>query len=75
MLSGIVMTFNTIFPPVLKRIAQPTHWVSVGAIIAGLMIHVYMGAVFPEEKEAFFSMFSERCRPGTPERIMRSGTF
>jgi formate dehydrogenase subunit gamma len=58
MLSGIVMTFNTIFPPVLKRIAQPTHWVSVGAIIAGLMIHVYMGAVFPEEKEAFFSMFS-----------------
>ena len=22
------------------------------------MIHVYMGAVFPEEKEAFFSMFS-----------------
>jgi cytochrome b subunit of formate dehydrogenase len=22
------------------------------------MVHVYMGAVFPEEKEAFFSMFS-----------------
>ncbi len=31
---------------------------SVFAIVAGLMIHVYMGAVFPEEKEAFFSMFS-----------------
>jgi cytochrome b subunit of formate dehydrogenase len=26
--------------------------------VAGLMVHVYMGAVFPEEKEAFFSMFS-----------------
>ena len=58
MLSGIVMTFNTLFPPILKQIAQPIHWVSVGAIVAGLMVHVYMGAVFPEEKEAFFSMFS-----------------
>jgi formate dehydrogenase subunit gamma len=58
MASGIVMTFNTIFPPILKQIAQPIHWVSVFAIVAGLMIHVYMGAVFPEEKEAFFSMFS-----------------
>ena len=29
MLSGIVMTFNTVFPPVLKQIAQPIHWVSV----------------------------------------------
>ncbi len=27
-------------------------------IVAWLFIHVYMGAVFPEEKEAFFSMFS-----------------
>lgn len=56
--SGIVMTFKTVFPPVLKQIAQPIHWVSVFAIVAGLIIHVYMGAVFPEEKEAFFSMFS-----------------
>jgi len=58
MSSGIVMTFNRIFPPIMKQIAQPIHWVSVFAIIAGLIIHVYMGAVFPEEKEAFFSMFS-----------------
>ncbi len=58
MLSGVVMTFHTIFPPVLKQWAQPVHWVSAGAVVAGLIIHVYMGAVFPEEKEAFFSMFS-----------------
>ncbi len=58
MASGIVMTFHTVFPPVLKQIAQPLHWLSVFSIVAGLMIHVYMGAVFPEEKEAFFSMFS-----------------
>jgi formate dehydrogenase subunit gamma len=30
----------------------------MGMIIAGWIIHVYMGAVFPEEKEAFFSMFT-----------------
>ncbi len=58
MSSGIVMTFKEIFPPVLKQWAQPLHWLSVGAIVAGLIVHVYMGAVFPEEKEAFFSMFS-----------------
>jgi formate dehydrogenase subunit gamma len=58
MASGIVMTFNRVFPPFLKQWAQPVHWVSVFAIVAGLFVHVYMGAVFPEEKEAFFSMFS-----------------
>jgi formate dehydrogenase subunit gamma len=58
MVSGVVMTFNQVFPPLLKQIAQPVHWVSVFSIVAGLIIHVYMGAVFPEEKEAFFSMFS-----------------
>lgn len=58
MLSGIIMTFNTVFPPWMKQIAQPIHWLSVFTIVAWLFIHVYMGAVFPEEKEAFFSMFS-----------------
>ncbi len=58
MSSGIVMTFKEIFPPILKQIAQPLHWASVFGILAGVIIHVYMGAVFPEEKEAFFSMFS-----------------
>jgi formate dehydrogenase subunit gamma len=58
MASGVVMTFNQVFPPFLKQIAQPIHWISVFSIVAGLIIHVYMGAVFPEEKEAFFSMFS-----------------
>ena len=58
LLSGVVMTFHTLFPPVLKQWAQPVHWVSVFSIVSGLIIHVYMGAVFPEEKEAFFSMFT-----------------
>jgi formate dehydrogenase subunit gamma len=57
-LSGVVMTFHEVFQTWVKQWAQPVHWVSVFSIVAGLIIHVYMGAVFPEEKEAFFSMFS-----------------
>ena len=59
MLSGLVMTFHQYIPWTwLIQWAQPIHWVSVGMIVAGLIIHVYMGAMFPEEKEAFFSMFT-----------------
>jgi formate dehydrogenase gamma subunit len=58
MITGPVMVFKEWFPPLVKQIAQPVHFVSVFTIVAWLFIHVYMGAVFPEEKEAFFSMFS-----------------
>lgn len=34
------------------------HFISVATVVSGLMIHVYMGAVFPEEKPAFFSMIT-----------------
>jgi formate dehydrogenase subunit gamma len=27
-------------------------------VVSGLLVHVYMGAVFPEEKPAFFSMIT-----------------
>jgi cytochrome b subunit of formate dehydrogenase len=30
---------------------------AVGMVVAGLIVHVYMAAFFPEEKSAFFSMF------------------
>ncbi len=58
MITGPVMVFKSLFPPIVKQIAQPIHFVCVFTIVAWLFIHVYMGAVFPEEKEAFFSMFS-----------------
>ena len=58
MISGPVMVFKDWFPPIVKQIAQPVHFGSVFMIVAWLFVHVYMGAVFPEEKEAFFSMFS-----------------
>ena len=61
MASGLVMTFHKYVPWTwMVQWAQPLHWVSVFGVVAGLIIHVYMGAVFPEEKEAFFSMFSGR---------------
>jgi cytochrome b subunit of formate dehydrogenase len=34
------------------------HYFAVGMVVSGLMIHVYMGAVFPEEKPAFYSMIT-----------------
>ena len=32
------------------------HFVAVGAVVAGLVIHIYMGSILPEERPAFFSM-------------------
>ncbi len=58
MVTGPLMVYKSMFPPIVKQIAQPIHFVCVFTIVAWLFIHVYMGAVFPEEKEAFFSMFS-----------------
>ena len=43
---------------IVVRWAIVIHFAAVGAVFSGLMIHVYMGAVFPEEKPAFFSMIT-----------------
>ena len=73
MLSGIVMTFNEFFPYIWKQFAQPIHWVSVFAIVAGVIIHVYMGAVFPEEKRLSSPCSAEKYPPGMPEPTTRNG--
>ncbi|MBZ0089763.1 MAG: cytochrome b/b6 domain-containing protein [Thermoanaerobaculia bacterium] len=57
MLSGLVMAFGLISSAVVGW-AVVLHFVAVGMIVAGLVVHVYMGAVFPEEKPAFFSMIT-----------------
>lgn len=63
-LSGLIMTFS---PQVMRltggaqwiiQWAMPVHFTAVGMVVAGLVIHIYMGALFPEERPAFFSMFS-----------------
>jgi cytochrome b subunit of formate dehydrogenase len=55
--SGVIMAFR-LFSPRVVGWAVVLHFAAVGAVVAGLVIHVYMGAVFPEEKPAFFSMFT-----------------
>jgi formate dehydrogenase subunit gamma len=56
-LTGLVMAFH-VFPPSLVAWAMLLHLVAVGMVVSGLMVHAYMGAVFPEEKPAFFSMIT-----------------
>jgi formate dehydrogenase subunit gamma len=57
MITGVIMTFR-LMGPALVGWAMVLHFCAVGAVVSGLMVHVYMGAVFPEEKPAFFSMIT-----------------
>lgn len=57
MLSGLAMAFRPFGPEVVGW-AVVVHFATVGAVVTGLIVHVYMGAVFPEEKPAFFSMIT-----------------
>lgn len=57
MLTGLVMAFQ-LFGPAVVGWAVLIHFVAVGVVVCGLIVHVYMGAVFPEEKPAFFSMLT-----------------
>ena len=57
MVTGVIMAFR-LFSPWVVGWAVVLHFGAVGTVVAGLVVHVYMGAVFPEEKPAFFSMFT-----------------
>lgn len=57
MLTGLTMTFHW-FGSSAVAWAMVVHFFTVGMVVSGLMIHVYMGAVFPEEKPAFYSMIT-----------------
>lgn len=57
MLTGLTMTFHW-FGSTAVAWAMIIHYFTVGMVVSGLMIHVYMGAVFPEEKPAFYSMIT-----------------
>ena len=54
--TGFVMSYHW-GPQWLIQWSIPVHFVAVGAVVAGLVIHVYMGAILPEERPAFYSMF------------------
>lgn len=60
-ITGLVMTYSELIPTSLQWIIQwamPLHFLAVGGTLAGIIIHVYMGAIMPEERQAFFSMFT-----------------
>jgi formate dehydrogenase subunit gamma len=60
-LTGMIMVYSEHIPTSFQWVIQwamPIHFLAVGVTFAGVIIHVYMGAVFPEERQAFFSMFS-----------------
>ncbi len=60
-ITGLIMTYSKVFPTALQWVIQwamPLHFISVGLVFSGVIIHVYMGAIMPEERQAFFSMFN-----------------
>jgi formate dehydrogenase gamma subunit len=57
MITGLIMAFH-LFSTTIVAWAIIIHFFAVAMVVSGLMIHVYMGAVFPEEKPAFFSMIT-----------------
>jgi formate dehydrogenase subunit gamma len=57
MITGAIMTFH-LFGAAMVQWSMVLHFVAAGMVVSGLMIHVYMGAVFPEERPAFYSMIT-----------------
>ena len=57
LLTGFIMAFH-LFGSTVVGWAVVIHFCAVGVVVSGLIVHVYMGAVFPEEKPAFFSMIT-----------------
>lgn len=59
LLSGLALAFRSYMPGTAwVAWALPVHLFAVGVVCAGLCVHIYMGGVFPEEKQAFFSIFT-----------------
>lgn len=61
-LSGIVMVISTIIIPAsltwLVSICIFIHYIAVGLVFAGLLMHIYMAAISPEERPSLISMFT-----------------
>jgi formate dehydrogenase subunit gamma len=57
MITGWIMATHA-FGSFIVQWSMLFHFFAVGMVVSGLMIHVYMGAVFPEERPAFYSMIT-----------------
>jgi formate dehydrogenase subunit gamma len=56
-LTGPIMAFH-IGPETIIQWAMMFHFVATMSVFAGIFVHVYMAALFPEERPAFFSMIT-----------------
>jgi formate dehydrogenase subunit gamma len=65
--TGAIMFLSTIVMDTVDPVAwsRTIHYLTVGLVFAGLLVHVYMAAISREERPAFWSMFtgkvSEHC--------------
>ena len=57
MVTGPIMAFH-IGQPIIIQWAMMLHFVATMSVFAGVFVHVYMAALFPEERPAFFSMIT-----------------
>ena len=57
MATGLIMTFHPL-PQIWVSWSIVVHFLAVGMVFAGLFVHIYMAAFMPNERPAFFSMFS-----------------
>lgn len=57
MITGPIMAFHLGSPDVIQW-AMMLHFIATMSVFAGIFVHVYMAALFPEERPAFFSMIT-----------------
>jgi formate dehydrogenase subunit gamma len=57
MITGPIMAFH-IGSTAIIQWAMMLHFVATMSVFAGVFVHVYMAALFPEERPAFFSMIT-----------------
>ncbi len=58
--SGIIMALSNLYftNTTIVRWAILIHFITVGLVFAGLLIHIYMAAIAAGERPAFISMFT-----------------
>ena len=57
----VLLASDKVFPASLAWLvgwAVTLHYLAVGLVFAGLLVHIYMAAISPEEKPGFRSMFT-----------------
>jgi formate dehydrogenase subunit gamma len=58
-ITGLIMTFSKSFAsPVPAQWSILIHYVGVGLVFAGLLVHIFMASIAKEERPAFRSMFT-----------------